>query len=63
MTNQETNLVQEAILQDVIEEINLVKNIKDLTDNLANDDIKTVINNLLNINLKALLEVQADLEK
>jgi hypothetical protein len=63
MTNQKTNLVQEAILQDVIEEINLVKNIKDLTDDLANDDIKTAINNLLNINLKALLEVQADLEK
>ena len=63
MTNQKTNSVQEAILQDVIEEINLVKNIKDLTDDLANDDIKTAINNLLNINLKALLEVQADLEK
>jgi len=63
MTNQEKNLVEEAILQDVIEEINLVKNIKDLTDDLANDDIKTAINNLLNINLKALLEVQADLEK
>ena len=63
MTNQKTNSVQEAILQDVIEEINLVKNIKDLTDDLANDNIKTAINNLLNINLKALLEVQADLEK
>jgi hypothetical protein len=63
MTNQEKNLVEEAILQDVIEEINLVKNIKDLTDDLANDDIKTAINNLLNINLKALLEVKTDLEK
>lgn len=63
MTNQEKNLVEEAILQDVIEEINLVKNIKDLTDDLANDEIKTAINNLLNINLNALLEVQEDLEK
>ena len=63
MTNQEKNLVEEAILQDVIEEINLVKNIKDLTDDLANANLKTAINNLLNINLKALLEVQADLEK
>lgn len=63
MTNQEKNLVEEAILQNVIEEINLVKNIKDLTDDLANDEIKTAINNLLNINLNALLEVQEDLEK
>ncbi|MDG1153274.1 MAG: hypothetical protein P8N25_00250 [Alphaproteobacteria bacterium] len=54
--------VEDAILNDLVEEINLLNNIKNLVERLDNDEIRSKVIYLININLKAVTTVKNDWE-